>query len=120
MVNKKNKLYLNHILHFLTQLQILKKLKNVVLKCKMVSYFKLEIFLNSKWVFPILSYFKSNSITRLQNCVDIIVIDQPKAVKRFTLTYLLSSLFNFQLKVITKVSQLQSVLTVTSLFSACI
>lgn len=120
----KNKLvkktFLNHILHYITYLEFFKNFNNIIVNSKVSSYCKLEIFLNQQWILPFLTYCKNNSSTQLKQCVDIIVVDQPKQNKRFIITYFLTSLFNFQLKITTKISELQSILTVSNLFSTTV
>ena len=115
-----NNQYLYHILHYITCIEIFKNFNKVILLSKVISFCKLEILLNANWVFPFIYYCKNNSIMKLQQCTDIIVADQPKSKKRFIITYVLNSTFNFQLKVTTKITQLQNVLTISSLFSSAI
>jgi NADH:ubiquinone oxidoreductase subunit C len=106
----------------------LKKMYIVFLKKKLNRYIKSihlkqnTIYMKSiaSQVYPVVLFFKKNSMCQFKVLSDIVCYDHPGKVYRFSLIYnLLSIDLNYRLKLHTKVKEKQPVIsTVVSIFSA--
>jgi hypothetical protein len=88
------------------------------LKFKIVKNTEIEIISPKKYIFMILYYLKNDSLTRCDILSDIIAADFLKHKNRFLINYLLLSTFNYRIRVITKISEFENILSIVSLFNS--
>jgi NADH:ubiquinone oxidoreductase subunit C len=88
-------------------------------KILVVKGFEIVIETLSKNVYPILDILNKHTLCQSKSIIDLICYDTVNKTHRFYLTYnLLSIKFNFRLRVISKVTELSSVLSVIGLFKS--
>lgn len=70
-------------------------------------------------IYPVLTFCKKHSLCQANSLIDIVVSDNPKNYHRFIVRYLLLSVrFNFRLSVVTKIKELATLISITSLFGS--
>lgn len=82
-----------------------------------IKYLDLEVQISSWNIYPVLTFLKKNNQSQFQMLIDIVVYDILNRKERFLVIYsLLSQLFNRRIYLITKVNEITSLISVTSLF----
>jgi NADH dehydrogenase (ubiquinone) Fe-S protein 3 len=74
----------------------------------------------SPWnIYPLITFFKNQTLCQFKCLIDIVVYDVLKEIKRFHLIYnLLSIQFNYRLRIITKTCELLPLISITGLFNS--
>lgn len=74
----------------------------------------------SPWnIYPLLTFFKTQTLCQFKCLIDIVVYDVRKEIKRFHLIYnLLSIQFNYRLRIVTKTCELLPLISITGLFNS--
>ena len=80
-------------------------------------HLELEAWITPWNIYPIFTFLKKQSLFQMNTIIDIIVYDIPKNKARFLLVYnSLSTIFNYRLFVITKITNFLPLISVSSLF----
>lgn len=86
---------------------------------QIISGFELEIDVNSKNVYPLVFFLKKHSLCQCKSIIDIICLDTPNKKFRFSIIYyLLSVSYNIRIKVITKINEFDSLISLVGLFKS--
>jgi NADH dehydrogenase (ubiquinone) Fe-S protein 3 len=84
-----------------------------------IKQLEIEVWISPWNIYPALSFLKTQTLCQFQCLVDIIVYDVLRDKKRFHLIYnLLSTQFNYRLRIVTKTCELLPLLSVSSLFNS--
>jgi NADH dehydrogenase (ubiquinone) Fe-S protein 3 len=84
-----------------------------------IKQLEIEVWISPWNIYPTLSFLKTQTLCQFQCLVDIIVYDVLRDKKRFHLIYnLLSTQFNYRLRIVTKTCELLPLLSVSSLFNS--
>jgi len=113
----KNCLLLNKII--LTEIETFfhRVLGAGIQKVKIVSCFELDIYVESKLLYPLLFFINKHSLCQYKTLIDIICCDRLNKSHRFEITYsLLSVYYNSRLKIICKINENDLLLSVGSLY----
>jgi len=96
---------------------ISKVLGDSIKQVRVVSGYEIEIDVLSKNSFPVLFFLNKHTNSQFKSLLDIICLDTPGKHKRFFIIYnLLSVRYNFRLRVITKVSATEEMLSLTGVY----
>jgi NADH:ubiquinone oxidoreductase subunit C len=103
-------------INFIKHLQYI--LKKYIRKIKIKNLYY-EIKTNKEYICLLLLFLKFHFITQVESLIDIIVIDKPKKIKRFSIVYnLLSFNYNTRFFIRTEITELSKILSITSIYSA--
>lgn len=88
-------------------------------RVQIVSGLEIEIDVLSKNLFPLNIFLKKHSLIQCKSLMDVICYDTPSKIYRFSIIYnLLSVNYNLRIRVISKISEFVSVLSLVSLFKS--
>ena len=86
---------------------------------KTVSGLEVEFSVCSKYVFPLVLFLSKHSLCLFKIMVDVIVYDDIKSTLRFFLVYnLLSTYYNFRIRVITKINEFTKILSLIAIYKS--
>lgn len=96
-----------------------KILGGAIKSVNVVSGFELEIKVLPKNLYPVIFFLNKHSLCQFKSLVDIICYDIPGKKNRFSIVYnLLSIKHNIRLRVLSKVSESEELLSVISLYNS--
>ena len=88
-----------------------------VYKVRVVAGFEIVIETIAKNLYPVINFLNLHTLCQAESLMDLICYDSIGKKYRFCLTYnLLSTKFNFRIRLVSKVNELNSVLSVMGLF----
>jgi NADH:ubiquinone oxidoreductase subunit C len=86
---------------------------------QIVSGLEIEIDVISKNIYPLIFFLKKHTLSQCKSVVDLICYDNPNKDFRFSIIYnLLSVNNNLRIRVISKVNEFLSMLTLVGLFKS--
>jgi NADH dehydrogenase (ubiquinone) Fe-S protein 3 len=86
---------------------------------QIVSGLEIEIDVNFKNIYPLILFLKKHSFCQCKSIVDIVCSDSPNNKYRFNIVYnLLSINYNFRIRVISKINEFSSILSLVGLFKS--
>jgi hypothetical protein len=103
----KSSIYFNKVLYtYFLQKTLMKYLStifsNKICRLKIIKACEIELLIESKNIYSVLYFLKNNTLTQCKVIVDIVLSDNPGKIKRFFISYLLQSIYNYRIKITSK------------------
>lgn len=78
---------------------------------------ELELRINDKYIYSLIYFLKFNNLTQCKFLIDIVISDYIGKKYRFSITYLLLSIFNYRIKINCLLKETNNLLSIISLFN---
>ena len=117
--NFKN-LLLNQLLQKIYVLIIKQLFNKTITNFKIYKANELELRINNKYLYTLIYFLKLSNLTQCKFLIDIIVSDYIGKKYRFSITYLILSIFNYRIKINCLIKETNNILSIISLFSNAI